>query len=293
MNITRLSAQCITCLLDKNINKYPSDTDEDTALLYMQRLMKIFADAPKTQSAPEVLTDIVRLQTELFGAPEDFSELKAYFNALMLKKAPTVQAKIDASKDVLRLAVCYAMLGNYIDFGAMDSVDEEKLQSLIDGAENMRIADAELENLKADLKKAKRLVYLTDNCGEIVFDKLLIKTLMRLYPDLHIEVIVRGGPVLNDATQEDAKQIGLDKLVPVCGNGTAIAGTCLEKICPAAREKIDAADVILSKGQGNFETLRYCGKNIYYLFLCKCSLFAERFGVAQFTPMLLNDLRME
>lgn len=293
MDIIRLSAQCITCLLDKNLNKIPPEADEATRLLYMQRLLKILAEAPSTQSAPEVLADMVLLQTELFGEGDDFAELKVYFNQLMLKKAPTVQAKINAAEDALFLAVCYAMLGNYIDFGALDAVEEEKLQALIDDAENMKLDGAELANLKADLEKAKRLVYLTDNCGEIVFDKLLIETLMRLYPQLQIDVIVRGAPVLNDATLLDAEQIGLDKLVNVTDNGTGIAGTCLSKVSAAAKEKLDAADIVLSKGQGNFETLRYCGKNVYYLFMCKCAMFAERFGVERFSPMLLNDFRME
>ncbi len=293
MDITRLSAQCITCLLDKNLNKFTKNADEETRLLYMQRLLKILAAARKTQSAPEVLADINALQTEMFGNTDDFAELKAYFNAWMLKKAPSVQEKINAATDALYLSVCYAMLGNYIDFGAMDSVDEGKLQSLIDDAENMKIDRAELENLRTDLKSAKRVVYLTDNCGEIVFDKLLIETLLKMRPELQIDVIVRGAPVLNDATMCDAEQIGLDKLVSVSDNGTNIAGTCLEKISAEAKEKMDAADVVLAKGQGNFETLRYCGKNIYYIFMCKCAMFAERFGVERFSPMLLNDLRMQ
>lgn len=293
MKITRLCAQCITCLLDKNLNKMPPKTDEATQLLYMQRLLKILAEAPSAQSAPEVLARIDALRTELFGAMDDFAELKAHFNRLMLQKAPAVQEKIDASEDALYLAVCYAMLGNYIDFGAMDSVDEDKLQSLIDDAENMQIDRAEFGNLQEDLRRAKCLVYLTDNCGEIVLDKLLIETLMRLYPQLQIDVIVRGAPVLNDATLQDAAQIGLDKTVSVVDNGTAIAGTCLSKISAQAKSLVDAADVVLAKGQGNFETMRYCGKNVYYLFMCKCAMFAERFGVERFSPMLLNDLRIQ
>ena len=293
MEITRLSAQCITCLLDKHINNIPPETNEETRLLYMQKMLKILAEAPKTQSAPEVLEKIVRLQTELFGTPEGFSEIKSYFNGQMQKKVPGIREKIGSAKDALRLAVGYAMLGNFIDFGAMDSVDEEKLQSMIDNAENMEFDLVELDNLKSDLCAARRLVYLTDNCGEIVFDKLLIETLLMLYPALQIDVIVRGAPVLNDATMEDALQVGLQELVRVTDNGTAVAGTCLHAISAEAKRCIDDADVMLAKGQGNFETLRYCRKNIYYIFMCKCAMFAKRFGVERFSPMLLNDLRMQ
>jgi len=233
------------------------------------------------------------LKEKIFGVRDDFSKEKVYFNALMLGKEPEMRKKVRAAEDELSLAASYAMLGNFIDFGAMDSVDEEKLSAMLDDVQNMQLDAAELKNLKTDLARAKRLVYLTDNCGEIVTDKLLIETILRLYPTLKVEVIVRGAPVLNDATMEDALQIGLDKLASVTDNGSAVAGTVLDKISAQAREKIDAADVILAKGQGNFETLRFCGKNIYYLFMCKCIMFAERFGVERFSPMVLNDLRMQ
>ena len=95
--------------------------------------------------------------------------------------------------------------------------------------------------------------------------------------------------MLNDCTIEDAKQIGLDKLVNVYGNGTAVAGTVLEKISPDTKAIIDNADLVISKGQGNFETLHHCGKNIYYLFLCKCEMFAKRFNVQKFTGIFIND----
>lgn len=289
----RLNVQCIECLLSKHINKYPPEAAEETKLLYMQRALKILAEAKKEQSAPEVLAQIEELQKSMFGAAKDFSREKTYFNALMLEKAAEIAKDIAQAEDALYLAACYALLGNFIDFGAMDSVDEDKLQALMDDVANMKIDRTEFEYLRADLKHAKRLVYLTDNCGEIVLDKLLIETLMRLYPDLQVDVIVRGAPVLNDATMQDAEQIGLPEIVAVSDNGSQIAGTCLDKINAAAKEKMDEADLVLAKGQGNFETLRFCGKNIYYLFMCKCAMFAERFGVARFSPMLLNDFRMQ
>ena len=99
--------------------------------------------------------------------------------------------------------------------------------------------------------------------------------------------------MLNDATVEDAKQIELDKLVPIVDNGSAIAGTCLDKISSQSRSIIDQADVIISKGQANFETLSYCGKNVYYIFLCKCEMFADRFKVPLYSGMFVNDLRLK
>ena len=136
---------------------------------------------------------------------------------------------------------------------------------------------------------AKRLVYISDNCGEIVMDKILLGILKENYPRLQMTVIVRGKPVLNDATMEDAIQIGLDREMAVIGNGTDVAGTCLEELSEQARTAIEEADVIFAKGQGNFETLQKCGKNIYYIFMCKCDMFAKRFNVPKYTGVLIND----
>jgi len=134
---------------------------------------------------------------------------------------------------------------------------------------------------------------LTDNCGEIVLDKLFIREIMKQYPQLKITTIVRGGAVLNDAQLEDAKQIGLTELVAVLDNGNNIAGTWLEEVALPAKQRIEEADVILAKGQANFETLRGCGLNIYYIFLCKCEMFARQFEVEKFTGMLVNEKKLK
>ena len=181
------------------------------------------------------------------------------------------------------------MTGNYIDFGAMESVSEEKFEELLSNAKNISLDESEYLNLKKDLESAKKLVFLHDNCGEVVFDHVLIKTLKDLYPNLYITSMVRGVPVLNDATIDDARQIGLTDTVEVVGNGSTIAGTCLEDLSKEALEVVQNADVIISKGQGNFETLYGCGLNVYYLFMCKCTLFANRFHKNLFEGMLIND----
>lgn len=120
----------------------------------------------------------------------------------------------------------------------------------------------------------------------------MIETVLTEYPHLCAEVIVRRIPVLNDATKDDAAQVGIDKILPVINNGTGIAGTCLELISEEALSKINKADVIIAKGQGNFETMRYCVKNVYYIFMCKCQMFADRFNVPLYSGMLVTDLRL-
>lgn len=293
MKHTRLNEQCINCLINRYAYDYPENCNEANKLKYTQAVLEILAKAGEYESAPMLVERIDLKRHELFGSKKDFTEIKKHYNTLMLSIENRINDRIDQSEKPLISAVKYAIMGNYIDFGAMKSVDENKLLSLLDTAEDISLNENELSKFCQELSEAKKLTYLTDNCGEIVLDKLLIKTILKSCPELEINVITRGYPVLNDATQEDAKQVGLNDLVSVTGNGTAIGGTCLERISSEATEKIYSADLVIAKGQGNFETLRFCGKNIYYLFMCKCKMFAENFGVPLYSGILTNDLRLD
>lgn len=291
MKSLRFDKQCIPCILGKFLNKAPVGTDPETELDYAKGILRIIADAEHSESAPEIVARVTAFKNRTFGYSDDFAELKSYYNRLMLSKLSTARQRIDASNDPFSTALKTALLGNYIDFGALDSVDDDRLDAMISSAEDIEVDGNELEMLKAELSKAERVVYLTDNCGEIVMDRLFIAEIKRSFPSLEPTVIVRGEPVLNDATLADAEQVGLCDEATVIPNGTDIAGTCLAKISPEALAEINGADVIIAKGQGNFETLFGCGLNVYYLFLCKCKLFADRFGKAPCTGMLLNDRR--
>ena len=292
MEIKRLNSECIKCLTDKYIKNIPDSIDEDKKLKFMQRVLDILASADYGLSAPELTEQITLAQREVLELETDYSEIKSYFNKLLLSKESEIEEKINQSPDSFKTALLYALSGNFIDFGAMQSVDEAQLLKTLADAEDIKVSETEIENLRADIKKAQRLVYLTDNCGEIVLDKLFIKTIRQQNQELEINVIVRGDAVLNDCTIEDAVETDMYSVADVVPNGTAVAGTSLDKISLEAKELIDTADLIIAKGQGNFETLRFCGKNIYYLFLCKCSMFANRFNVERFSGMLLNDKRM-
>ena len=131
---------------------------------------------------------------------------------------------------------------------------------------------------------------ITDNCGEIVTDKLLISVLRDINPGLHVTVIVRGRPAVNDATMEDARQVGMEEAAHlVSGNGTGMPGNVIGAVSDEAAGDIDKADVMIAKGQGNYEGLSGCGLNIFYLFLCKCELFRRRFNVPAFAGIITHE----
>jgi uncharacterized protein with ATP-grasp and redox domains len=181
------------------------------------------------------------------------------------------------------------MTGNYIDFGSRHGVSREKLSELIEAAPNLDIKPM-LERLRRDLGKARTLVYVLDNCGEAVLDKICIRTLKGLYPNLSITALVRGKPACNDVTMEEAREIGLDALVDVVGNGDDTPGTVLSRISDEARALLESADVIISKGMGNYETLCGCGLNVYYMLLCKCERFAREFEKPLYDAIFIAEL---
>ncbi len=286
------NSDCVLCIVNRAVGNIPECDDEAKKLEYSKRVLSIITESDEMVSAPQIVAAVTELKNSMFGYKDDFAELKVHFNKLMLSLEDEYAACIDKAEDKLKSAIQFAMLGNYIDFGALASVDEQKLHKIPEDAAEFKLDECEYAHLKDDLSKAKSLVYLTDNCGEIVMDKLLIKQLKQQYPSLAIRVITRGVPVLNDATVEDAKQVGLSDIVTVCGNGTNIAGTCLAKLPDDIRKIIKDADVIIAKGQGNFETMQGCGLNVYYMFLCKCKVFSDSFKVPSCTGMLTNDRRL-
>ena len=286
---TRWNSYCTQCLLKKHLTNYPDTATEEERLTYIRRLFSILTDIAPGESSPVIVNRILTLQKEMFDQFVDYTDIKKHFNQLMLEQEDWIYADISSATDPIRRALQYVMKGNYIDFGVLSDVNSEKLMELLSQAKDQTIDEQIFEELMQDLTSAKNMVLLTDNCGEIVLDKLLIRTIMSQFPDLQIHVIVRGGHALNDATMEDACQVGLPDLVKVIGNGTCLQGTYLPDISKEARDLLEQADVILSIGQGNFESLQYCGLNIYYLFLCKCDLFTKRFHTHLYNGILTND----
>lgn len=289
INAMRMNPYCEKCLLDKNLGNYPSTASSEEIAMYQQKIRNTISEN-KLCSAPEIVYKISRVYQEMFGPEKHYTEIKQHFNALMLTREAGLQARVDAADDPLKLAVQYAMTGNFIDFAALKNVDEDKLTHFLDEAGNVPIEDGIFTSFKEEILLARNLVYFTDNCGEIVTDKVLIRTMCKYNPALRVTVIVRGEPVVNDATMEDAVQVGLsDVAQTVIGNGSGMAGNVLSALSQAALREIESADVLIAKGQGNYESLSGCGKNIFYIFMCKCQLFMDRFRVPQFSGILTRE----
>lgn len=289
----KLNPFCMCCALNKQEQKIRHYPDMEKKTEYMKKVMALIANTEEKDCAPSLSVDIQKLYSSFWDCPmEDFTEIKREYNQLMLNMEDSLENKIRKSEDPLEKSLLYARIGNYIDFAALSNVDQATVLTLLEEKSTESLDEEEYRNFLRDLSSAKKLVYLTDNCGEVVLDKLAVKILKEKYPDLDITVIVRGYPVVNDATMEDAEEIGLTDLVRVIGNGSNVGGTWIPGITSEARDLLYDADLIIAKGQGNFETLNDCGLNIYYLFLCKCDLFQRRFHAENLQGMFLNEHRL-
>jgi uncharacterized protein with ATP-grasp and redox domains len=242
-------------------------------------------------SAPFYTPGITKLFTEHFGLADDrFAEEKEASNRYALERFDRLTQMVRTAADPLYAGLQGAILGNYIDFSALQGeVSFEKLDAMLELLHTIEVDRAVFEALRADLGRGKELLYLTDNAGEIVFDRVFLEVIRDTFPNLSITVCVRGGPAQNDATRADAEAIGMP--FRVIDNGTRIPGTVLELASEELNAALAAADVILAKGQANVETLLDTdhGYNVYYAFLVKCKRFIDRFGKAKLTPMLVHD----
>jgi uncharacterized protein with ATP-grasp and redox domains len=178
---------------------------------------------------------------------------------------------MEGSKDRLDTALRIAIIGNIIDLGASPQFD---IENEVNRISSNRIDLSLLPRFRDDLKKAELILYIGDNYEEALFDKFLLSELL----SKKVVFAVRSKPILNDITLEDAKRIGIDKMCNVIESGSTIAGTDLKQCTPEFLELYTKADIVISKGQGNLETLINETRPIYFLFKVKCEVIAERSG---------------
>lgn len=288
-----LTSACMRCLLDRREEQLHKFTDEGKKAEYFREILGMISREAGVETAPYLSVQMKKVYERYFGEKEDFSEIKRFYNELMLSMEPEFEKRIRESEDPVRTAICYAQTANYIDFGTGNEINKDTLLELFDGADSKEIDQGEFENFSRDMQSARTVVLLADNCGEIVLDKLLLKILKEKYPEASYTLMVRGMPVSNDVTREDALQVRVQDVADVMDNGTDIGGTAPNHVPKEVAEFLSGADVIIAKGQGNFETAYGSGWSVYYLFLCKCELFMRRFGKKKFGGMFVHESRVK
>ena len=284
-----MDGQCYLCHFRRNWETARSLGDEATATAFAQDLMRLYLSLPEGAASPTAAPGTAELFHKHYGlGPDRFLEEKKRSNAFVLERLEQIRQRVTHAKDPVYAGLQMAILGNYIDFSALQGeVSFDTLDTLLDRAEDMILDQRVYHALCHKLQAGQRLLYLTDNAGEIGFDRIFAEAIAKAYPHLQITFCVRGGPALNDATREDAAAVGIP--FPIIDNGNTVPGTELSLLSREAKEALDQADVILAKGQANVETLLGCGYPIFYAFLIKCPRFVERFQKPKLTPMLVYE----
>lgn len=286
----QFDAHCIDCLMKRQFRLAMEQGDGRLADLYLRDVMRIILDAPEGVAAPWLAGAFSKAFEKYWPGVDAYEKLKKDSNDLILGMLPEIRSIVEGASDPLQMALKFSRTGNFLDFGILTpDIAHRALWEAISATPEEALDRDVYAALVSDLDKAKSILILGDNAGEIVFDLLLVEQLQKRFPDLAITYCVRGEKVLNDATREDAAYVGMDKLCRVIDNGSAISGTQLPYLGKQLQEVFDTADVILSKGSGNFECLAGCGKNIYYVFMCKCARVAKLLGVQNMTGQFLRD----
>ena len=288
-----IDTTCLQCFLKRNLDLVRPLGTEEQAMAFAKELLKLYLEAPEGVASPWFGPASSDLLQEMYGLPIDrFREEKELSNRFVMERLDTIRAKVRSAPDPVFAGLQFAILGNYLDFSALQGqVSFEKLEEMLQSALEMELDRDAYAALCADLEAGKKLVYLTDNAGEIGFDRIFAEEIARAYPHLAITFCVRGEITANDATREDAAAVGIP--FPVIDNGNRIAGTQLDQLSEESRLALEAADVVIAKGMANTETMWGCSYNVYYAFLVKCQRFVAHFGKPMFTPMLVRQREKE
>lgn len=284
-----VDTHCLQCYLRRNLELVRPLGTEEKAMEFAKRLMQHYIDAPAGVSSPWFSPKVADLLHEMYGLPIDrYRQEKEDSNRFVVERLDQIREKVEVAEDPVFAGLQFAILGNYLDFGALQGqVSFEKLEDMLEKALDMELDDRNYAALCRDLETGKNLLYLTDNAGEIGFDRIFAEEIAKKYPHLAITFCVRGDIANNDATREDAEAVGIP--FPVIDNGNRIAGTQMDQLSEEAETAIKTADVIIAKGMANTETMYGCGYNVYYAFLIKCQRFVADFGQPMFTPMLVKE----
>ena len=262
--------ECVPCIINQAINLSHDLTDDHKKQeRFLREVLKSLSEVSYNHSPPHIAAHVYRLIRQTLNNPDPYKKVKDEYNQKAKKLYPSLKKKVKSSKDRFRTAVKLAIAGNVIDFGSSQNF---QLDKTIKQVLNKKLAIDDVALLKKEVDKAPNILYLGDNAGETFFDRILIEE----FPKKEIYYGVRGTPVINDATEEDAYFAGLDKIAHIISNGSDAPGTILDECSKEFREIFIKADLIIAKGQGNYETLNEVkDKNIFFLFMVKCPVIAH------------------
>jgi len=280
----KMSLDCIPCFVRQATDavKMSALSDQNRKSL-MHNVLKWLGDVDLNQTPPAASQMIHRRLRELLPTDDPYRASKDRQNEMAAALIPAIRKYIGLSSDPLVMAVRYAITGNIIDWGAKNRIGYAEIYEDLQKA-SMQPIFGDIEAFRKAVMKATTILYLTDNAGEIFFDGLLIEQMK----NARIMLAVRGAPVINDATRSDAQTAGLDHIAEIIDNGSDAPGTILDDCSSEFRRIFNEADMVIAKGQGNFESLSDESREIFFLFKTKCPVISRHSGFCLGTYVLAH-----
>ena len=283
----RTYLDCIPCFFRQALAAARiSSEDETVHRRVLNAVALMIPDLALNDTPPEIAQQVYRIVYEVTGNNDPYLSAKKNANASALSLYPHMKDMVDYSNDTLETACKLAIAGNAIDSGPQ--TEFANMYTIIEDSLGYQIDQEHYRRFKESVDKAYLVLYIVDNAGEIVFDRILIEQLLQI-KKLKIVLAVRAKPIINDATLDDAIQVGLNKVATIISGGSGAPATILSQCSTEMNGYYQAADLIISKGQGNYESLSDRPENIFFLFKVKCPVIARDSGYDIDRPVVISS----
>ncbi len=261
---------CIPCFISHSLNvaKMTGRNHEEQREILRQTLA-MAASLDFDKSPPAMAKKIHAVVRQITGVEDAYVKIKDESTAFALEMLPFLRHEVQKSEHPFETTIRLIIAGNIIDFGTDHNFNLNSVHQIIADALKQQIDLNAIARLHKRIMESERILYIADNCGEIVFDRLLIEP----YKD-KITLAVRGNPILNDATRREAEMSGMNEIVSIIDTGDSIPGVILENCSDEFKDHFENCDFIISKGQGNFETMCETERPVFFLFMSKCQVIA-------------------
>ena len=287
----KMHADCLPCVVSQAVKTAGLVGIREKGGLMRHVFARLSQADFERVTTPELFGDIFRIIKEETGEPDPYRATRAYYNDMFLRRLPALREAVDRADDPFLESIRCAIIGNIIDFGPAHNWLLEDIEARVDELRRQPLHTDDSAALREAIPGAETLLYLGDNCGEICFDRLLIERIRALNPACRVYFAVRGEPVVNDSIEEDAYAVGMDAVATIVSNGDHSMGTVLPKTSPAFRAIYREADVVIAKGQANYECLSEEDGNVYFLLMTKCHVIADDVGVPVGSMVCMSNER--
>jgi len=264
---------CIPCMLRQALGA--ARVISDDAVMHrrvLNEVSRLIPELPLDVTPPEVAQQVYRLVYRLTGSEDPYREEKRRANETALSLYSHLKKVVADSDEPLLTACKLAIGGNSIDLGPTSRYAD--INSIISFALDNGLGIDDYDDFRRSICKSRRIMYLGDNAGEVVFDRILIEEIKRT-KEVYVDFVVRESPIINDATVVDANFVGLPNVAEIVSSGSDAPATVLSQCSEKMLELYHASDIIIAKGQGNYETLNDVDKNIFFLLQAKCPVVAH------------------